>query len=161
MPLSALVAIAFLNAPGLEADSIPASGNEHGNLVDAACNDIARVAEELPGLSISQIDGTVHDDKTDLDFIGCRIAGGGSGIAYRDDKWPHDFLRNRMLADDWREDISRAADGSGSTAFAIRKGAVLCVFSAIWIISEPFDPDAAEATRYKLDVGCYARPDAN
>ena len=160
MPLSALLATAFLNTLIYIADNDQTHGTESTDLAKTACKEIAALANEFSELKTSKFDGAVHDGKTGLDYVGCRMVGAGAGIDYRDDKWPHDILRMRMMSDNWQEDISRAADGAGSTAFALRKGAVLCVFSASWIITEPFEPDAAEARSYKFAAGCFVTDDS-
>lgn len=144
-------AMACLIAAGVQTQVI-----DQPDLFRTACIQIAAAASKISGVTIRESAGTVYDDKTGLDYNGCRIVGDGDGVEYRDDKWPHDILRARMMADGWQEDISRAADGAGSTAFAIRKSTALCLFAAAWSISDLSEPGNLAAGRYKFEVGCFA-----
>jgi hypothetical protein len=155
MALLAIVAMAFFNAGSLHTDNLETHSTEQPDLSKAACTEIAALASKFSGLTISQSVGSVHDDRTDSDHIGCRIVGFSDGIHYRGYKWPHDILRMRMTSEEWREDISRAADGAGSTAFALRKGTSLCLFSAIWDANDSSEPDAVATNSYRVEVGCF------
>ena len=155
MTLFVLVAMTFMNAAVLQTDNIQTTGIELPGLVKSTCTEIASLARTLPGLTIKESTGAVHDDKTGVDHSGCRIVGAGESVEYRDDEWPHEILRTRMTNDEWREDISRAADGAGSTAFAVRKGTVLCLFSAAWITSALSEPETSASSSYEFEVGCF------
>lgn len=161
MTLLAALLIVFLDATVIETDEFSLAGAERPDLARQACTEIARRTGEFSGLTVKQFEGPVRGHKTGQDYPGCRVASDGGEIDYHDDKWPHDILLMHMLEDHWQEDISRAADGSGSTAFALRKDSALCVFSATWIIREPFDPAAAVATRYQFEVNCFATRDTD
>jgi hypothetical protein len=156
MMLFAVLTIIFLDTAVIAADNAPAIDTDNVNLAENACTKVAVWSGRFPQLTVETLAGPIRDDKTGRDYIGCRVVSVGDGIEYRDDKWPHDILRMNMLAHDWQEDISRAADGAGSTAFAVSKDAALCVFSAIWITEEPFEPVTSKAGNYRVEVICFA-----
>lgn len=125
---------------------------ESPNLADTACNQLASAAREISGLTWTESMGTVHDGRTGSDHHGCRIHVEGDRANDPDDPWPHDILRVRMTSADWREDDARAADGAGSTSFAIRKGVAMCLFAAGWNAGDLL---------YRLDIGCYEIEEPN
>lgn len=146
--------VAFALMAGLQTGTAKAQGTEHPGLAKTACLEIALLAQEFSGLTVAQSEGTIHDGKTGSVYPGCRIIGTGDRVAYHDAGWPHDRLRMRMTSDGWREDITRAADGAGSTAFAIHKGAAMCLFSAAWTINDPSEQEPG-TQEYKFEVGCF------
>ncbi|MDH3510844.1 MAG: hypothetical protein OER85_08285 [Gammaproteobacteria bacterium] len=158
--LVATGAMLFLIAAGVQTRHVQTHALDQPDLFKTACMQIAVAARKISGLTVRESAGTVYDDKTGTGYKGCRIVADGDGVEYRDDKWPHDILRARMMADEWREDISRAADGAGSTAFAIRKSTALCLFAAAWSISDRSEPETLAASRYTFEVGCFAIKEA-
>lgn len=102
-----------------------------------------------------------HDARSagDEDQSGCRIDLSAREMPLIDGHWPHERLRNRLLTEGWRENLSRAADGAGSTAFALSRDSVACLFSASWTLADWTDP-APVATEYRFGAGCY-RPAAD
>ena len=111
-----------------------------------SCTEIATTVKQFAELTVTVREGTIRDDKTDSTHKGCRIVASGHRVEYRDDNWPHDILRMQLISENWREDISRAADGAGSTAFAVRKEVALCLFSAMW---------SSAASSYELVIRCF------
>jgi hypothetical protein len=152
----ALAVIALSGVALLQTGNVETHGTDPAELPKVACKAIADLASKLPGLTVKDSDGTVHDHKTDSSHNGCRIVGASDGAQYRKDEWPHDILRIRMISESWREDIGRAADGAGSTAFAIRKGTAMCLFSASWDTGEPSESGISATGEYKIEVGCFS-----
>lgn len=125
---------------------------DHAGVV---CKEIARQVRQLSGLEVKVSNGVVRDHKAGTTHEGCRVVGTAQGLEYRDNAWPHERLRKRLTSDKWREDLNRAADGAGSTAFGLRKGALLCLFSVVWNTHDPAESETLTATSYKLEVGCF------
>jgi hypothetical protein len=149
-----------MNALTLVTIAVLQSGNIQANVADTpdlamdACKDIGLLVGRFSGLIVTESEGTVHDGKTGSDHYGCRLVGAGTNVEYREDKWPHNVRRMRMTSDMWQEDISRAADGAGSTAFAVRKGDALCLFSAAWNITDSSERESATG-EYRFEVCCF------
>jgi len=120
-----------------------------------ACTEIAKLAERFSGLTVEASGGVVRDHMMDSNHDGCRVAAAGQDVGFRNNQWPHEALRSRMISGKWREEISRAGDGAGSTAFALRKGIVLCLWSAVWSTTELSEPEMPTAASYRFEVGCF------
>lgn len=155
MTLVAPIVTALLYAAVLSPNSVQTPGVEQPDSAQTACTEIVTLARQLPGLAVRLSEGIVRDDKTGSNHNGCRVIGAGESVEYRDNGWPHDILRMQMKFHNWREDISRAADGAGSTAFALRKGVVLCLFSSIWNTDDLRELETLVTASYKFEIRCF------
>ena len=120
-----------------------------------ACAEIVSLAMNLTGVNVRRSDGTVRDDNSGVNLDGCRLVGRKEAVVYREDGWPHDIFRIRLISEGWREDLTRAADGAGSTAFALRRGVTLCLFAAAWDSASPSGQGLFVTGRYRLEAGCF------
>lgn len=149
-----MTASALLILAVLQTGDVSQHGAEQTDLARTACMEIAHLARQFPGLTVTESQGTVHDSRDGSDHYGCRVVGASAAVEYRDAEMPHDFLRMRLISDGWREDISRAADGAGSTAFAVIRGAAVCLFSAAWNFGDPSERGSV-TNEYKYEAGCF------
>lgn len=137
-------------------DDYAAKAKEIGELANGAeraCGHIGELIAMFPALEARRSRGAVHDATSGVDHHGCRIELYGRNVALIRGHWPHEIVRERLLATHWREDISRAADGPGSTAFATTKDSVACLFSAAWALSDRTESEPA-ASEYRFGFGC-------
>jgi hypothetical protein len=138
-------------------DDYAETAKEIAEMVDSAelaCGQIGELMPMFPTLEATRSRGAVHDARSAVDHHGCRIDLYARNVALISGHWPHEIVRQRLLADYWQEDISRAADGPGSTAFAATKDSVACLFSASWTLGDQTDPEPV-ASEYRLGVGCF------
>lgn len=121
-----------------------------------ACERIAATLREI-GLQPELTEGQVGHALSERAQVGCRVVADAptSTIVGRVD--PDTTIRSRLSQDGWKEELTYAADGPGTAAFAFRKEGTLCVFS-LGASSYLEDGEFVTADRYELDARCVSEP---
>jgi hypothetical protein len=109
---------------------------------------------DFPSDSMTLLEEEIEDYRTGQTGQGCRVEMKGSAAAFRESGEPDIALRERFAASSWTEDYTYAADGPDGSAFAFRKGPVLCVFRAFWDGGDDSDPAYVPDDRYDVEVAC-------
>ena len=86
---------------------------------------------------------------------GCRVLSAARVASVAGRARPDEIVRVKLPERGWKEDPLNAADGSGTTAFALRKGSVLCRFQA-GAPASIVDGEVVPAERYKFEAECMA-----
>ena len=142
--LGGLLALSLGLAPS------PSRAQEIGTL----CDTIAQTVTSMPSVTTTRTDTIIHDHLTERAASGCRVHVTGSMAAFRQTDTPDQRLRSLLPTRSWKEDLSYAADGPDGTAFALRRGAVLCLFRGRWDGGDDADSSYVPGDRYELVVGC-------
>jgi len=103
-------------------------------------------------------EGPVQGVRGGLERVGCRVRAAGPAWGLVGEVPPDRALRDLMGQLGWKEDLRYAADGKGTTSFALRKERVLCLVGG----GAPSGIDDGKAVRagiYELDAVCAAGPD--
>lgn len=122
----------------------------------SGCDLATEILADFPSDSMTLSEGEVEDYRTGQAGRGCRVEMKGSAAAFRESGEPDVALRERFAAPNWTEDYAYAADGPDGSAFAFRKGPVLCVFRAFWDGGDDSDPTYVPADRYDVEVACMS-----
>jgi hypothetical protein len=127
--------------------------------VRTACDAIGTLVSEVTGWDPERFDGAVFDEPSRRWRPACKVTAYGPTAAIDAARDPGDQIRSRLAASGWEEDLRYAADGPGTSAYAFRRGAGLCVFhvGAPSYLSDKEDIVVAE--RYEVKAGCLADPD--
>lgn len=123
----------------------------------SGCDTVARILADQPALAIDRSEGQVRDYRTGEVGRGCRVEVKGSVSAYRDSDAPDVFLRKQLAGLGWTEDYQYGADGPAGSAFAFRRGSVLCLFQASWDGGDDSDPSYVPDDRYDIEVDCLVK----
>jgi hypothetical protein len=125
--------------------------------VRASCGAIAASLVGYPALEVRKSEGEIRDLRDGSERPGCRVQvfGPTSGIA--GEVWPDDAIRRIMSEDGWEEDLRYAADGPGTTSFALRKNGILCLFSG-GVHSWVEEGTIHSAETYEFEAGCASEP---
>lgn len=132
--------------------------NEYTGRLEYACDSIAEILRTVERLQVIQAEGFVEDDKTARKSIGCMAFAASDIILNESGEFPHDILRKGLEAGRWREDLSRAGDGPGSTTFSLYRHETMCTISAMWGASVRDDTRNAPNTIYELEAECMNMP---
>jgi hypothetical protein len=120
----------------------------------AGCSIVERILAEFPTNAVDRSEGEVRDYRTGRAGPGCRVEMQGSAAAFQEGDPPDVALREKFSELGWTEDLAYGADGPDGSAFAFRKGAVLCVFRAHWDGGDDSDPTYVPEDRYDIEVDC-------
>ena len=111
-----------------------------------------------PTFVVGTSEGPVQGVRGGPESAGCRVRAAGPAWGLVGEVPPDLALRDLMGQLGWKEDLRHAADGQGTTSFALRKERVLCLVGG-GAPSGIDDGKAARAGTYELDAGCAADPD--
>lgn len=123
-----------------------------------ACRTIAAILSVYPVLEVNTSEGAVRDLRDAPDRPGCRVLASGPASGLSGEVPPAESIRFLLGESGWEEDIHCSADGPGTTAFALRKNGVLCLFGGgahSWIE----DGKILTAERFEFEAGCVAAPE--
>ena len=137
------------------AKSEPLAGNETATVLPA-CESVAGLIRQVPGLKPQVTDGIVGDVQQRCKHdTGCTVRLATPFTSVEKSAMQDLKIRVRLAADGWKEDISYAADGPNTTAFAFRKGGILCCFSGGSLIWQE-DGNVDWPTDYILTGHCFS-----
>ena len=122
----------------------------------AACATVVRILADFPTLAVNRSEGEVRDYRRGETGQGCRVEMKGSAAAFSESGQPDIALREEFAGLGWTEDYEYGADGPDGSAFAFRKGSVLCVFRAQWDGGDDSDPTYVPEDRYDVEVDCLS-----
>jgi hypothetical protein len=125
--------------------------------VRASCNTISAILTVYPTFVVETSEGPVQVARGGPERAGCRVRAVGPAWGLVGEVPPDRALRDLMGQLGWKEDLRYAADGPGTTSFALRKERVLCVVGG-GAPSGIDDGKALRAGTYELDAGCAADP---
>lgn len=131
---------------------------EHNERVMRACDSITEILKKIEGLYVTGANGVVEDGKTGKPAIGCKVYVTSKTIQNKRGEFPHDILRKQLESNMWREDITRAGDGPGSTTYSLYYKEVMCIISAVWENATIEDANGNPDYPYKLEVECIEKP---
>ena len=131
---------------------------EYDHNVASACDSIAEILKTIEGLHVIQADGIVRDHKTGTETIGCLAYVTGNIHRNNRSEFPHETLREKLEANTWREDISRAGDGPSSTTYSLGRDEAMCTISAIWGFASKEEKNTLPEDEYELQAQCMKRP---
>ncbi len=131
-----------------------AAGGIQAQDIGMLCDSVAQAVTSMPSVTIARTDTVIRDPLTERATSGCRVHLTGSMSAFQQTGTPDEHLRSLLPTRSWTEDLSYAADGPDGTAFALRRGAVLCLFRGRWDGGDDADPTYVPSDRYELVVGC-------
>ena len=123
-----------------------------------ACRTIAAILSVYPVLDVNTSEGPVRDPRDGPDRPGCRVFVSGPASGLAGEVRTDEAVRFLLGESGWEEDIHYSADGPGTTAFALRKNGVLCLFGGgahSWIE----DGKILTAERFEFEAGCVAAPE--
>lgn len=147
-------------ARGAETIADPSAGKDAPppKQVLASCNTIAAILTVYPTFVVETSEGPVQGVRGGPERVGCRVRAAGPAWGLVGEVPPDLALRDLMGQLGWKEDLRHAADGPGTTSFALRKERVLCIVGG----GAPSVIDDGKVVRpetYELDAGCAADPD--
>lgn len=122
--------------------------------VAGACDLVARLIEALPALELSRADTVVVDPVTGARGPGCQLRATGRTTAFGGGPSLDRRIREALPRQGWAEDHAYAADGPDGTAFAFRRGPVICVVRGRWDGGGDGDPSYVPDDRYELVAAC-------
>jgi hypothetical protein len=160
----ALAVLLWIGASGAgrEAETIagPSTGKDGQppEEVRASCSTIAAILAVYPTFVVGTSEGPVRGMRDGPEQAGCRVRAAGPAWGLVGEVPPDRALRDLMGQLGWKEDLRHAADGPGTTSFALRKERVLCLFS-VGAPSGIEDGRIFRAGTYELEAGCAAEPD--
>jgi hypothetical protein len=136
----------------------PAAGQDIREVspeVRVVCDAIGATVREVTGWDAELFDGTVFDEPSRRWRPACRVVASGPTASVDEARDPGNYIRNRLAASGWEEDLRYAADGPGTSAYAFRSGRSVCVFSvgAPSYLSD--DGKIVVAERYEVSAGCF------
>ncbi len=120
------------------------------------CATAVGILANFPTLAIDSTEGEVRDYRTGETGLGCRVEMKGSAATFQRSGQPDVALREEFAGLGWTEDYEYGADGPDGSAFAFRKGSVLCVFRAHWDGGDDSDPTYVPEDRYDVEVDCLS-----
>ncbi len=123
---------------------------------DTGCATVVRILADFPTLAVNLTEGEVRDYRTGETGPGCRVEMKGSAAAFRESGQPDIALREEFAGLGWTDDYEYGADGPDGSAFAFRKGSILCVFRAHWDGGDDSDPTYVPEDRYDVEVDCLS-----
>jgi len=127
--------------------TIPGLYNED---VSPACESIAALLKGVKGARVVEADGIVDDGGRASRTLGCLVRVSAEVAGGDLPPFPHDIVKKEFESGSWREDLSRAGDGPGSTTYTLHSDTVTCIFSAMWS-----DVQESAITAYELEVSCF------
>ena len=139
-------------AAAMGADDVEATRQD----ARAGCSIVERLLSEFPTHAVDRWEGEVQDYRTGRAGPGCRVEMQGSAAAFQESDPPAVALREKFAELGWLEDLAYGADGPDGSAFAFRKGVVLCVFRAHWDGGDDSDPSYVPEDRYDIEVDCLS-----
>ncbi|HLO26944.1 MAG TPA: hypothetical protein VK187_12600 [Geobacteraceae bacterium] len=147
-------------ARGAETIADPSAGKDAlpPKEVRASCNTIAAILTVYPTFVVETSEGLVQGVRDGPERVGCRVRAAGPAWGLVGEVPPDLALRDLMGQLGWKEDLRHAADGPGTTSFALRKERVLCIVGG-GAPSGIDDGKVVRAETYELDAGCAANPD--
>jgi hypothetical protein len=119
------------------------------------CRTLAAILRVYPAMDVRTSGGSVLDAGNETESPGCRVHASGSTSAITGEVAPGVAVRQLLEQGGWEEDASYSADGPGTTSFALRKGAILCLVSA-GAPSGFEDGEFFTDEIYELDARCAA-----
>jgi len=125
--------------------------------VRASCDAVAAILVVYPALEVRTSTGKIRDLRDGSDRPGCRVQAFGPTLGFPGEVRPDASIRRIMSQDGWEEDLCYAADGPGTTSFALRKRGILCLFHG-GAPSGVEDGKIVSAERYQFEAGCSSEP---
>jgi hypothetical protein len=125
--------------------------------VRASCDAVAAILVVYSALEVRTSEGEVQELQDGSERPGCRVLAVGPTSEIAGEVNPSEALRSFLPQDGWEEDLRYAADGPGTTSFALRKRGILCLFSGgahSWVE----DGEIVSAERYQFEAGCSLEP---
>jgi hypothetical protein len=122
--------------------------------VRLACDLAYSIAAETPGVSIQRSTGVFTHEALERPVRGCRLAITGSFAHTPRGGDAANRLRDRFTAQGWQEMLEYSADGKDSTAFALRKTEVACLFRGTWTGGADGEPAMPREEAYTVSVLC-------
>ncbi len=95
------------------------------------CNELAALLAELD-ITFQTTQAPFQDQIGGGLGVGCLVSGSGTGMQLPDLSHIAEQVRALMSSQGWQEDGQYTSHGPISSATAFRRGAVLCLFSAMW-----------------------------
>ena len=126
--------------------------------VRASCDAVAAILVVYPALEVRTSEGEVRDLQDGSERPGCRVLAVGPTSEIAGEVNPSEALRSLLPQAGWEEDLRYAADGPGTTSFALRKNGILCLFSGgahSWVE----DGTILSAKTYEFQAGCASEPE--
>jgi len=123
-----------------------------------SCRTIAGILSVYPVLEVRTSEGPVRGLPDGKERHGCRVHASGPTSGLADEVPPDQPIRFLLGEDGWEEDLRYAADGPGTTSFALRKNGILCLFNGgahSWI--ENGKVETSET--FEFEAGCVAEPE--
>lgn len=120
-----------------------------------SCRTIAAILAVYPTLEVRLSEGAVRDPQDGAERFGCRVHASGPTSGMTGEVQPEESIRFLLGESGWEEDPRYAADGPGTTSFALRKRGVLCFFSGgahSWIE----DGKTWTSESHDFEAGCAA-----
>ena len=145
---------------GAETIADPSAGRDalSPKEVRTSCNIIAAILTVYPTFVVGTSEGPVRGVRGGPESAGCRVRAAGPAWGLVGEVPPDRALRDLMGQLGWKEDLRLAADGPGTTSFALRKERVLCLVGG-GAPSGIDDGTIVCAGTFELDAGCAADPD--
>lgn len=162
MFLSMAVFLLFLASgsgvrPGVCAGHSDGAERPHPESSREACRTIAAILAVYPVLEVKTTEGPVRDPLDGSERAGCLVFASGPASGLAGEVPPEEPIRFLMGESGWEEDPRYAADGPGTTSFALRKGSGLCLFGGgapSGIEGDTF----LGAERFVFEAGCTGNP---
>jgi hypothetical protein len=163
LPVLATAILLLIQVSGVGLSQEKACGDSSGKKdeipeeVRASCGAIATFLVVYPALEVRTSEGQVRDLQDGSERPGCRVLAVGPTSDIVGEVKPSEALRSLLPQAGWEEDLRYAADGPGTTSFALRKNGVLCLFSGgahSWVE----DGTIHSAETYEFEAGCVPEP---
>jgi len=161
----ALAVLLWIGVPGAGRGAEPIGGPPTGEgrplpeAVRAPCGTIAAILSVYPTFEVGKSSGPVRVARDGPGSAGCRVRAAGPAWGLSGEVPPERALRDLMGQLGWEEDPHRAADGPGTTSFALRKGRVLCLVRGGAPSGVDEGGKISRAATYELGAACAAEPD--
>lgn len=140
------------------------SGHRNGGkepvpeLARGSCRTIAGILSIYPVLEVRTSEGPVRGLLDGKKRYGCRVHASGPTSGLTGEVPPDQPIRFLLGEDGWEEDPLYAADGPGTTSFALRRNGILCLFSGgahSWIENGKIETSES----FAFEAGCVAEPE--
>lgn len=138
-----------------------ASGPSYGapepvpEMAKGSCRTIAGILSIYPVLEVRASEEPIRGGLDGKVRYGCRVHASGPARGLAGEVPPDQPIRFLLGEDGWEEDLRHAADGPGTTSFALRKEGILCLFSGgahSWIE----DGKVESSETFEFEAGCAA-----